>query len=283
MTSVAHSAPQGSALGTLLRQWRQRRHLSQLALALKADISQRHLSFVESGRAQPSRDMVLHLTEQLAVPLRERNRLLLAAGYAPVFPERPLDDPALDVARRAVERVLRGHEPYPALAVDRHWTLVAANRAVTVLLAGVDPSLLAPPVNVLRVSLHPRGLAPRILNLMQWRAHLLERVQHQVEVSADPVLQDLLAELRAYPIPETHRAASVLSAAHDDSGVFVPLQLATDAGVLSAISTTTVFGTPVDVTLAEIALECFFPADAETAECLRRVADMNAPGATASW
>jgi transcriptional regulator with XRE-family HTH domain len=277
MTSVAHSALHDSTLGTQLREWRQRRHLSQLALALKADVSQRHLSFVESGRAQPSREMVLHLAEQLGVPLRERNRLLLAAGYAPVFPERPLDDPALDAARRAVERVLQGHEPYPALAVDRHWTLVAANRAVTVLLAGVDPSLLEPPVNVLRVSLHPRGLAPRIVNLTQWRAHLLERVQHQVEVSADPVLAELLAELRAYPIPETRDGTPALPIAHENAGVFVPLQLATDEGVLSAISTTTVFGTPVDVTLSEIALECFFPADAETAERLRRVAESRPP------
>jgi transcriptional regulator with XRE-family HTH domain len=280
MTTAAHRSAHGPMLGSLLREWRQRRHLSQLALALKADISQRHLSFVESGRAQPSREMVLHLAEQLAIPLRERNRLLLAAGYAPVYRERPLDDPAMDAARHAVERVLQGHEPYPALAIDRHWTLVAANRAVTVLLAGVDSSLLEPPVNVLRVSLHPRGLASRIVNLTQWRAHLLERVQHQVDVSADPVLEELLAELRAYPIPETHHRVTVPSGAHDDSGVFVPLQLATDDGVLSAISTTTVFGTPVDVTLAEIALECFFPADAETAERLRRVAEMREAGAT---
>jgi transcriptional regulator with XRE-family HTH domain len=268
----AQSVPQSSGFGGVLREWRQRRHLSQLALALKADISQRHLSFVESGRAQPSREMVLHLAEQLGVPLRERNRLLLSAGYAPVFHERPLNDPALDAARRAVERVLQGHEPYPALAIDRHWTLVAANRAVNLLLAGVDPSLLDPPVNVLRVSLHPRGLAPRIVNLRQWRAHLLERVQRQIEASADPVLEELLAELRAYPLSSPQRQSNVLPVAHDDSGVFVPLLLATDDGVLSAISTTTVFGTPVDVTLAEIALECFFPADAETAERLRRAA-----------
>ena len=281
MTTPAHSTSShvsaslhGSALGALLREWRRRRHLSQLALALKADISQRHLSFVESGRAQPSREMVLHLAEQLGVPLRERNRLLLAAGYAPVFRERPLDDPALDAARRAVERVLQGHEPYPALAIDRHWTLLSANRAVAVFLTGVDPSLLEPPVNVLRVSLHPRGLAPRIVNLTQWRTHLLERLQRQVEASADPVLEELLAELRAYPLPPTRGRADTFAIAHDDSGVFVPLQLATDSGVLSAISTTTVFGTPVDVTLAEIALECFFPADAETAERLRRVAQL---------
>ncbi len=275
MTATAHIA-QGSTLGSLLREWRQRRHLSQLALALKADISQRHLSFVESGRAQPSREMVLHLAEQLGVPLRERNRFLLAAGYAPVFRERPLDDPAMDAARRAIARVLQGHEPYPALAIDRHWTLLAANRAVTVLLTGVDPSLLQPPVNVLRVSLHPRGLAPRIINLVQWRAHLLERVQHQIDVRADPVLEELLMELRSYPVPSAHASKNTIPMTPDDSAVFVPLLLATDDGVLSAISTTTVFGTPVDVTVAEIALECFFPADAETAERLRRAAEGHA-------
>jgi transcriptional regulator with XRE-family HTH domain len=273
MTTAADPfAPRGSPLGTLLREWRQRRHLSQLALALKADISQRHLSFVESGRAQPSRDMVLHLAEQLGVPLRERNRLLLAAGYAPVFHERPLHDPALDPARRAVERVLQGHEPYPALAVDRHWTLLAANRSVAVFLSDVDPSLLAPPANVLRASLHPRGLAPRIVNFAQWRAHLLERLQHQVELSGDQVLEDLLAELRSYPLPSTRNHPRRITA-HEDAGVFVPMQLSAGDAVLSFISTTTVFGTPVDVTLAEIALECFFPADAATAEHLRRLAE----------
>ena len=171
-TVVSSGSSRDSAIGPLLREWRQRRHMSQLALALKADISQRHVSFVESGRAQPSREMVLHLAEQLDLPLRDRNRLLLAAGYAPVFPEHPLDDPALDAARRAVDRVLQGHEPYPAIAVDRHWTLLAANRVVGALLAGVEPALLAPPVNVLRLTLHPAGLAPRIVNLPQWRVHL---------------------------------------------------------------------------------------------------------------
>ena len=159
-----------ASCGTVLREWRQRRHLSQLALALKADVSQRHLSFVESGRSQPSRDFVLNVAEHLELPLRERNRLLLSAGYAPVFPERSFDDPALAVARRAVEQVLRGHEPFPALAIDRHWTLLMANRAVTALLGGLPPELLQPPVNVVRLTLHPNGLAPRILNLPQWRA-----------------------------------------------------------------------------------------------------------------
>ena len=188
-------------VGELLRGWRQRRRLSQLDLALEAEISSRHLSFLETGRSQPSRDMLLHLAERLDVPLRERNVLLTAAGYAPVFAERALTDPALQAARKAVELVLKGHEPFPALAVDRHWTLVAANAAVAPLLAGADPALLAPPVNVLRLSLHPNGLAPRIENLREWRAHLLERLRRQVELTADPVLAALMDELRAYPSP----------------------------------------------------------------------------------
>ena len=272
MATRASSSAPASAFGMLLRDWRQRRRLSQLALALEADISQRHLSFVESGRAQPSRELVLHLAEQLAVPLRDRNKLLLAAGYAPVFNERTLEDPALGTVRGAVERVLQGHEPYPAIAVDRHWTLIAANRVVAPMLAGVSPTLLHPPVNVLRLSLHPDGLAPRIVNLPQWRTHLLERLRRQVEVSGDPVLEQLLAELRSYPsAPERGRSApTVLLGDLTDNGVFVPFQFATDDGVLSFISTTTVFGTPVDVTVSELALECFFPADDFTAAHLRR-------------
>jgi transcriptional regulator with XRE-family HTH domain len=255
-------------LGALLREWRQRRKLSQLALALAADVSQRHLSFVESGRTRPSRDMVLRLAAQLELPLRERNRLLLAAGFAPLYPERPLDDPALDAARAAVVRLLTAHEPYPALAVDRHWTLVAANRAVAPLFAGASPALLEPPLNVLRVTLHPDGVAPRLVNYGQLRTHLLERLHQQVAASGDDTLAALYDELRAYPPPArsgTHRSPAI---AHEGAGVFVPLQLATDDGVLTFLSTTTVFGSPVDVTLAELALECFFPADAETAERL---------------
>jgi transcriptional regulator with XRE-family HTH domain len=249
-----------------LREWRQRRRLSQLALAMDAEISTKHLSFLETGRAQPSRDMVLNLAERLEVPLRERNVLLVAAGYAPIFPERALDDPALQAARKAVDLVLAGHEPYPALAVDRHWTLIAANRAVAPLLAGADPSLLAPPVNVLRLSLHPQGLAPRIANLREWRAHLLERLRAQVELSADIVLDKLMKELAEYPVPP---ATTKPPAKEDYAGVVVPLQMITDNGVLSFFSTTTVFGTPVDITLSELALESFFPADAATAEALR--------------
>ena len=272
MATRASSSAPASAFGMLLRDWRQRRRLSQLALALEADISQRHLSFVESGRAQPSRELVLHLAEQLAVPLRDRNKLLLAAGYAPVFNERTLGDPALGTVRGAVERVLQGHEPFPAIAVDRHWTLLAANRVVAPMLGGVSPALVQPPVNVLRLSLHPEGLAPRIVNLAQWRSHLLERLRRQVEVSADPVLEELLAELRGYPSPQSRERFSPAIRAGDmaDNGVFIPFQIATDDSVLSFISTTTVFGTPVDVTVSELALECFFPADDFTAAHLRR-------------
>jgi transcriptional regulator with XRE-family HTH domain len=250
--------------GTQLREWRQRRRLSQLDLSVDADVSTRHLSFVETGRAMPSREMVLRLADRLDVPLRERNSLLTAAGFAPMYAERPLDDPALKAAREAIELVLKGHEPYPALAIDRHWTLVSYNRAVPALLEGVAPELLQPPLNVLRLSLHPGGLAPRIVNLAQWRAHLLARLRQQVAVSADPKLAQLADELRSYPAPsEAH--AEVLEAA-----VVVPLVLSTPAGTMSFISTTTVFGTPVEITLSELALETFFPADAQTAAMLRK-------------
>ena len=270
-TVMRSDASPRPAPGELLRDWRKRRHQSQLALALQAGISQRHLSFVESGRAQPSRDMVLHLAEELDIPLRERNRLLNAAGFAAVYPERALDDPALDAARRAVERVLTAHEPYPALAVDSHWTLVAANRAVGPLMASAAPALLAPPINVLRLSLHPDGLAPRIANLSQWRSYLLQRLARECELSGDAYLEGLLEELRGYPVPR--EPASTPTVAHADARVFVPFELQTERGVLSFISTTTVFGTPVDVTLAELALECFFPANAETAAYLRGALD----------
>jgi transcriptional regulator with XRE-family HTH domain len=255
------------SLGDYLREWRQRRRLSQLEFALEAEISQRHLSFIESGRALPSRDMLMHLAERLDVPLRDRNPMLLAAGFAPVFPERSLDDPALAPARRAIDLVLKGHEPFPALAIDRHWTLIAANAALAPLLSSVaDISLLEPPVNVLRLSLHPDGLAPRILNLAEWRTHLLERLRQQIAATGDPVLSDLLKELSAYPAPPAHRSNPY---ERDYAGIAVPLELATDAGRLSFISTTTVFGTPVDVTLSELAIESFFPADQQTADALR--------------
>jgi transcriptional regulator with XRE-family HTH domain len=255
-------------IGEHLRSWRQRRRMSQLDLACEADISTRHVSFLETGRARPSRDMVLHLAEQLEVPLRERNVLLVAAGFAPVFAERPLNDPALVAAREAVDLVLAAHEPYPAIAVDRHWVLLAANQASRLLTDEVAPELLAPPVNVLRVALHPKGMAPRTVNFAEWRGDLLARLRRQVETSADPQLAALYEELLHYPGPprsEPHPAPN-------PAAVAVPLRLKSELGVLSLLSTITVFGTPVDVTVSELAIETFLPADRETAEALRRMA-----------
>ncbi len=266
-TALLHPDPTDAALpiGERLRAWRQRRRLSQLDLALEAEISQRHLSFVESGRAAPSREMVLRLAAALDVPLRERNALLLAAGYAPVYPERPLDAPEMAAARSAVERVLRAHMPFPAMAVDRHWNIVATNDAVPPLLAGVeDPSLLAPPVNGVRLSLHPRGLAPRIANLPRWRAHILERLRRQVDASGDRTLAALLEEVRS----SGAEAADGPEGAEAGDGIAVPLELDTPRGRLSLLGTTMVFGTPVEVTLSELMVEAFYPADAETAALL---------------
>jgi transcriptional regulator with XRE-family HTH domain len=239
--------------------------LSQLALATQAEVSTRHLSFVESGRASPSRELILHLGEQLDVPLRERNRLLLAAGYAPAFAERALSDESMHAVREAVCLVLDRHEPYPALAIDSHWNVQAANRCVAPLLAGVAPSLMTPKLNVLRVSLHPEGLAPRIVNLARWRAHVLARLARDIELRADPALNALMLELQSYPRPKGQEPVPPYEQGH----ILVPLQLRTDAGVLSLISTTTVFGSPLEVSLSELAIEAFFPADPATAQALQ--------------
>ncbi|WP_232231879.1 helix-turn-helix domain-containing protein [Burkholderia sp. WSM2230] len=269
LTQGAPAAPSTASrsVGDLLREWRQRRRMSQLLLAAEADISTRHLSFVESGRAMPSREMVMHLAERLDVPLRARNALLVAAGYAPLFRERPLSDPQLSAAREAVELVLKGHEPYPALAIDRHWTIVATNNALTPLLAGASPDLLKPPVNALRLSLHPDGIASSIVNWHAWREHVLARLQRQIDVSADDTLSALRDELAAYPPPAGAEAPDAGDSPLNQ--IAVPLRLRTPLGVLSLLSTTTVFGTPVDVTLSELAIEAFFPADPETAAVLR--------------
>jgi transcriptional regulator with XRE-family HTH domain len=254
-----------TSAGGMIREWRQRRHMSQLDLAVEAEISQRHLSFVESGRAKPSRDMALHIAERLGMPLRQRNRLLLAAGYAPSFGERKLDDPALKPALDAVELVLRAHEPNPAMAVDRHWNMVLANRAIAPFMAAAtDKFLLEPPINVLRLSLHPQGLAPLIANLAEWRAHLLERLAQLNDLHADPLLAELERELRGYPGGATTRPVM------HNAAIAVPLKLRTPGGLLSFISTITVFGTPLDVTLSEMAVETFFPADETTATYLRQ-------------
>jgi transcriptional regulator with XRE-family HTH domain len=253
-------------IGAHLREWRQRRHLSQLDLAGEAEISARHLSFVETGRSAPSRDMVLKLAERLDVPLRERNVLLVAAGFAPAFPQRPLEDPALKSAREAINLVLKAHEPHPALAYDRHYNLVSANRMVAPLLEGVPERLLGQPFNILRLAFHPEGLAPRTVNLPEWAAHLLERLHRQCEATADPELIKLYQDLKSYPIPA--RAAPLAP----DNNVALPFKLRLNGEVLSFISTTMVFGTPVDITLQELALETFFPADELTAERMRQMA-----------
>lgn len=270
--SVAQTVPApgpaaSRTVGDLLREWRQRRRMSQLLLAAEADISTRHLSFVESGRATPSREMVMHLAERLDVPLRARNALLVAAGYAPLFRERPLSDPQLAAAREAVDLVLKGHEPYPALAIDRHWTIVAANNALAPLLTGASAALLTPPINALRLSLHPDGIAASIVNWHDWREHILARLQRQIDVSGDATLSSLHDELAAYPAPPDAQASRDSAAINQ---IAVPLRLRTPLGVLSFFSTTTVFGTPVDVTLSELAIEAFFPADQQTSAALRR-------------
>jgi transcriptional regulator with XRE-family HTH domain len=249
-------------VGPLLRDWRRRRHLSQLDLALDAGVSARHLSFVETGRARPSAEMVLHLAERLGVPLRERNRLLLAAGHAPVFDQRDLDDPEMTPIRQALQLILDGHDPFPAVVVDGAWEMVAANRAVGLLTEGVAPELLEPPLNVLRVSLHPEGLAPRIANLGEWRAHLLERLERQIALTADPALKSLLEELEGYPGPA---ARGGMPEGHE---LAVPLRLRTDAGELAFISTIATFGTAVEVTSSELSIESFFPADQLTADAV---------------
>jgi transcriptional regulator with XRE-family HTH domain len=257
MTAISTSA----GIGPLLREWRSRRRLSQMELALDADVSARHLSFVETGRSKPSRELVLQLADQLEVPLRERNALLLAAGYAPAYAQRALGDEAMAPVREALERLLKGHEPFPAVAVDRQWELVSANAPALAMLAdGVDPALLEPPVNTLRVTLHPAGLAPRITNLAEYSSHLLHLVAHEAAASGDPALVALHEELRGYPgvdpsPPPPDPARSL----------FIPLQL----GELHFFSTIARFGTALDVTVAELAIESFFPADAQTAAALR--------------
>jgi transcriptional regulator with XRE-family HTH domain len=251
-------------VGTLLRDWRQRRRMSQLELALEAGVSARHLSFLETGRSRPSPEMVLQLAETLDVPLRERNALLLAAGYAPVYGQRDLDEPEMSPVREAIDRVLRGHEPYPAVVVDRHWGLVAGNRSMPLLTEGVAPDLLEPPVNVLRVSLHPEGVAPRILNLAEWRAHLLDRLGREAVASGDPALFALHEELAGYQRDEPGHVPDLAT-----EGIAVPLRLRAGDAELAFISTATTFGTAVDITVSELSIEAFFPADEVTSEFVR--------------
>jgi transcriptional regulator with XRE-family HTH domain len=250
------------AFGALLREWRQRRRVSQLDLAIAADVSARHVSFLETGRSRPSREMVLRLAERLDVPLRDRNPLLLAAGYAPSYPRRALDDPAMAPVRDAVAAILAGYEPYPALVVDRSWNLVSANAGVAVLTAAAAAPLREPPVNVLRLSLHPDGLAPHITNLPQWRGHVLGRLAREAAAGGDGRLAALHRELAGYP-------GGVEPAEHPEQAVAVPLRVRLGGRELAFISTVTTFGTALDITAAELSIEAFLPADAATADALR--------------
>lgn len=252
-------------VGELLRQWRERRRLSQLELALEAEISARHLSFVETGRSMPSRDMIVLLADELEVPLRERNRLLLAGGYAPLYSEAELDSPRMAAVREAVRQVLTGHEPYPAVVVDGHWNLVDANVSVALFTGDVDPDLMTPPANVLRTALHPRGMARRIINLAEWRAHLLGRLRRQISLTADPALTALYEELRTYPYEGQEPEIEIPG----PDQIVIPLRIRHDGKELAFFSTVATFGTPLDVTVAELLIESFFPADGVTSAFLR--------------
>jgi transcriptional regulator with XRE-family HTH domain len=262
---VAVSAhPRSSGVGELIRAWRQRRNLSQLELSLDSAISARHLSFVETGRANPSREMVLHLAERLEIPLRERNGLLLAAGFAPLFEERPLDHEDMAPVRGALEHFLRAHEPYPAVVVDGRWNLVTGNDALAILTEGVAPALFEPPANGLRITLHPEGMAPRILNFAEWSSHMIRRLRRRAAITADPELERLYDEVKDYPRVVLDSPAGESEAA----AIVLPLRLSHDAGELAFLSTISTFGSAHDITLAELSIEAFYPADPATASVL---------------
>jgi len=270
--------PEGApSAGALLREWRQRRNLSQLELATRSAVSVRHLSFIETGRARPSREMVLYLAERLDVPLRERNHLLLAAGFAPVFGERSLEESEMAAVREALERFLSAHEPYPAVVVDRRWNIVAANRGVAYVTRGVAPELLALPANALRIALHPDGMAPRISNLAEWSRYLLARLRRAIEATRDPGLESLYQELVAYPgVTPDDRASPA-----DPNDVLLMHELQLDDRRLTLFSTLTTFGTARDLTLAELTIEAFYPADPQTTEALTAAIREIHPGSRA--
>jgi transcriptional regulator with XRE-family HTH domain len=261
MTTMTSRAPGVRPVGELLREWRERRRLSQLDLAIQAEISARHLSFVETGRSRPTPTMILRLTEQLGVPLRERNTLLLAGGYAPAYPQHGLDEPELQSVRAALRQVLAGHEPYPAVVVNRWWELLDGNAAIAMLVDGCAPELLEPPANVLRLSLHPDGMAPRIANLAQWRAHLLTQLQHRARALGDQRLSELHDELLGYPGGTVEAALP--------TGVVLPLRYRRGDQELSFFSISAAVGTATDVTVEELTIEAFYPADAATTAALR--------------
>ncbi|MFI8435523.1 helix-turn-helix domain-containing protein [Streptomyces sp. NPDC079020] len=273
------TAARDTEVGPLLRHWRERRRISQLELALRADSSARHISFIETGRSRPSEEMVLRLAEQLDVPVRERNALLVVAGYAPRYRETPLEDPSMDALREGMERLLHGYDPFPALVVDGTYTVVAANRGSSLLLAGVAEHLLAPPLNAMRITLHPEGLAPRILNLPEWRADLLAQMERQIALARSSRLRALYEEVAAYPPPvaaggpwpgERGAGGPAGRPARDAPTPFaLTLRIAHEGRVLSFVASIATFNTPMDVTVAELAIETFLPADRETAGYLR--------------
>jgi transcriptional regulator with XRE-family HTH domain len=268
-----------TALGTLLRGWRERRRISQLELALRADSSARHISFIETGRSRPSQAMVLRLAEHLDVPVRDRNGLLVAAGYAPVYPETPLHEPAMETLRTGLDLLLAAHEPNPALVMDGMYDIVAANRGITALLSGVAAHLLRPPLNAMRITLHPEGLAPRVRNLGEWRAHLLERMERQITLRGSGPLRALHEEVAAYPAPP-HKESAPHPEPPAGAEVFpfaLPLRLEHAGRVLSLVSTATTFNTPMDVTVSELAIETFLPADPETAKALQELTPPESP------
>lgn len=262
MNAVPPRAP-SRPIGALLRDWRRRRGLTQLELGLEAGVSTRHLSYVENGRSQPSREMVERLAERLAIPLRERSQLLVAAGYAPTYQQRSLDMPEMAAARRALNQILDSHEPFPGLVVDRYWNMVFGNDAAMTLFEGVDPSLAEPPVNVLRLALHPKGFASRLVNLGEVRASLVGRLRRSLEASGDEALASLYDEVRAYPPGD--EPAPLQPGAHE---IALPLRIRTDSGELAFFSTVSTFGTAYDITLSELSIELLYPADRETAELL---------------
>ncbi|MFH7596190.1 helix-turn-helix transcriptional regulator [Streptomyces racemochromogenes] len=264
--TISTSAARTASAGPLLRAWRVRRGISQLELAGRADSSSRHISFIETGRSRPSEEMVLRLAEHLDVPVRERNALLLAAGYAPRYAHTPLDDPSMGPLREGLERLLTGYEPYPALVVDGTYTVVAANRGIATLLEGVAEHLLASPPNAMRLTLHPEGLAPRIRNLRQWRGHLLAQMERQMAPARSAPLRSLYEEVAAYPVPERPGGAEPDEAVPH---IALPLRIEHGGRLLSFVSSISTFNTPMDVTVAELAIETFLPADRATAEYLR--------------
>jgi transcriptional regulator with XRE-family HTH domain len=266
------TATSGTGVGRLLRSWREQRRLSQLELALRADSSSRHISFIETGRSRPSEEMILRLAEHLDVPVRERNALLLAAGYAPRYPQTPLDDPAMGALREGLERLLQGYEPYPAIVVDGTYNVIAANRGITMLLEGLPEHLLTPPLNAMRITLHPEGLAPKIHNLREWRGHLLAQMERQFAPARSQALRELYDEVAAYPFTDRAEEGGNGSDVRDPQPypyVALPLRIEHEGRVLSFVSSISTFNTPMDVTVAELAVETLLPADPATVKYLR--------------